>query len=966
MPSTNTNPTKNLVLLDGNSLLYRGFFAMRALTTSAGLHTNAVFSFTMMLLTLLEKEKPDVMLCAWDTSKPTFRHELTKAYKGQRSSPPTELTQQGPLARELVNAFHVPTVEAPGFEADDIIGTLSKQGREQGYEILIVTGDLDALQLVAPGVQVMTTVKGVTDTVVYDEDAVLKRYNLRPDQLADFRALKGDTSDNIPGVPGVGDKTAATLLQKYDHVENLLHHMDEVTPAKLQAALVGATDQIVLSKKLAVIVRDVPLPGVDLPDLATAEHKPDYAAVRALFERLEFRTLLRRLPDAKAVPVGFRGGIADQSEEGFLSEPPVIGGQGGKTVDIEAEDYDPFADDAPDAELPAPKTPAVAVAPADFRDITEATDAKTVGEMETAVRAAHRVSVRLHLSGDATNASDLLDSKLIGVALGIGNGTVFYVSPPEKAAGLLADPKIAKVTHDAKRDIAAIEKHGLTLAGIAFDTELAAYLLNAGRRSGYPLNEVAADYAGHEIALLDKKERKTAEPDAIAAHDRTQVLQEADAIYAIMGVQEPRLAADKLTSVLETLELPVAPILAEMELAGLLVDVPVMDRMAREMQTQITELEAQIFAIAGDPFSIGSTKQLQEVLFDKLKIPSGKKTKTGYSTGADVLEELAPDYPIVSLVMKHREFTKLKNTYAEAMPLLVKSDGRIHTTLNQTVAATGRLSSSNPNLQNIPVRTPIGREIRRAFIAAPGTVLVSADYSQIELRLFAHVTGDKELVAAFESGEDIHTYTGAKMYNVAVADVTGDMRRAAKTVNYAVIYGISEFALARRLGISFVAAKELKTSYFARFPGVRTYLDETVAFARAHGYVQTLWGRRRYIPDISSRVFTFRQAAERAAANMPIQGSSADIMKLAMIAVRDMLRDEGFQSKMLLQVHDELLFETPPEEVAHLAARVRERMTSVYPLRVALDVEVKTGATWADVTPVADANEEVVSLMSGA
>ena len=961
MPTKST-PQK-LVLIDGNSLLYRGFFAMRALTTSAGLPTNAVFSFTMMLLTLLEKEKPDLMLCAWDTSKPTFRHELTRDYKGTRSAPPSELTQQGPLARETVNAFSVPSLEAPGFEADDIIGTLSKQGRELGYEVLIVTGDLDALQLVEPGIEVMTTVKGVTDTVIYDDDAVQKRYGLRPNQLADFRALKGDASDNIPGVPGIGDKTAAALLQKYDTVENLLYCIDEVTPSRTQAAIIEATEQMVLSKKLAVIVRDVPLPGVSLPDLMEAARKPDYAAVRALFERLEFRTLLKRVPGADAGRVNTAGVTVSDT-------PPAAPLPSAPSVDIEAADYDPFSDDAPGANLPVAAAPSVPDAPpADFREITAGSDAKTVDEMKADVRAAPRVAVRLHLSD---MSGDVLETGLLGVCLAVGNGTVYHVSPPEKAADLLADASVAKVTHDAKREIAIARHHGLEIAGIVFDTELAAYLLNAGRRSGYPLNEVAADYAGREVGILDKKERKAMEKsdmenqtNLLAARDKTQVMQETEAILAVMGVQEPRLAADKLTSVLETLELPVAPILAEMELAGLLVDVPAMERMAKEMQEKIEGLEEKIFAISGEPFSVGSTKQLQEVLFDKLKIPAGKKTKTGYSTGADVLEELAPDYPIVSLILKHREFTKLKNTYAEAMPLLVKADGRIHTSLNQTVAATGRLSSSNPNLQNIPVRTEIGREIRRAFIAAPGTVLVSADYSQIELRLFAHVTSDPELVAAFESGEDIHTYTGAKMYNVAVPDVTGDMRRAAKTVNYAVIYGISEFALARRLGISFSEAKELKTSYFDRFPGVRTYLDETVAFARTHGYVQTLWGRRRYIPDIASRVFQFRQAAERAAANMPIQGSSADIMKLAMISVSDMLKAEKFASKMLLQVHDELLFETPPGEVSRLAVRVRECMANVYPLRVSLDVEVKTGETWADVTPVADASEDMVSLMSG-
>ncbi|MBC8101910.1 MAG: DNA polymerase I [Cytophagales bacterium] len=1000
--ASDISENKKLVLIDGNSLLYRGFFAMRALTTSAGQPTNAVFSFTMMLLTLLTEQKPDVILCAWDAPARTFRHEAFTEYKGTRKATPIELVEQGPLAREMVAAFQIPTVEVPGFEADDAIGTLARRGRDSGYDVLIVTGDLDALQLVEPGVRVMTTVKGVTDTVIYDEAAVWNRYGLRPDQLADYRALKGDTSDNIPGVPGIGEKTAATLLQKYETVENLLRHLDEVTPAKLQASLVGGTDQMTLSKRLAVIVRDVPLEGVDLPGLDADPHAPDWAAVRALFERLEFRTMLKRIPGESP-----RRPLPALPESG-QPLPPVDRGQepdAGGGRDIEAEDYDPFAVSEEEEASAVSSAPA---APADYR---EADTPEMLAEMVKAARGAHRIGLRLH-AGEG-----ILDSDLLGVTLAVGAGTVFYVpvqvkmpleatatseaeakGKPAAAApltataslfdapagepttvaarlggepvivaaplkDLLEDAGIAKVTHEAKSDIAVLARYGVTLRGITFDTELASYLLNAGRRSGFPLSEIAFDYVGRELTVLDKKERKAMEADALLAHEKQEALKEADALLAIQAVQEPRLAADGLLNLLETLELPVAPILAEMELAGLYVEVPVLNRIAREMQAKIDVLETQIFEIAGGEFSIGSTKQLQEILFDKLKLPASKKTKTGYSTGAEVLEELAPDFPIVSLILSHRELTKLKNTYAEAMPALVRPDThRIHTSLNQTVAATGRLSSSNPNLQNIPVRTEIGREIRRAFTASPGNTLVSADYSQIELRLFAHVSKDPELVAAFSSGEDIHKYTASRIYGVPVDEVTGDMRRASKTVNYAVIYGISEFALGRRLGISMSAAKELKTSYFTRFPGVRRYLDETVAFAKEHGYVQTLFGRRRYIPDINSRVFQFRQAAERAAANMPIQGSSADIMKVAMIRVYEMLRKEKFHAKMLLQVHDELLFETTEDEVRPLADKVYEAMSGAYPLDVALDVEVKTGKSWADVTPVEDLSASLTDI----
>ena len=975
---------RKLVLIDGNSLLYRGFFAMRALTTSAGQPTNAVYSFTMMLLTLLTDQKPDVILCAWDAPVKTFRHEEFKEYKGTRQKTPTELVQQGPLARELVEAFNVPGIEAPGFEADDIIGTLAKRGKEQGYEVLIVTGDLDALQLVEPGVRVLTTVKGVTDTVVYDEAAVLKRYGLRPDQLADYRALKGDTSDNIPGVPGVGEKTASQLLKEYGTVENLLHHIDEIKQAKLQSALVDGTEQMMLSKRLATIVRDVPLEGVDLPALDADPHEPDWARVRDLFDRLEFRTLLRRLPS------GAGEAAADTRMRGA---PPLVASEGG-AKDLDAADYDPFADNG--EATPAPAAFRAEEFAADYRD---ADTPETLAEMAQDARTAPRVGLRLHLG-----EGGILDAVLHGVALAVGGGKVWYVpaggepqgeaqaaAPPPAAApmaslfdeppageatppaapvrapggsivippvlkDLLESESVPKVTHEGKIDIGVLRRYGVDLRGIVFDTELAAYLLNAGRRARFPLEEVAADYAGRELHPLAKKERKGMDEAEIFGHERSEAKAGAEALLATTAVQEPRLSADGLTKVLETLELPVEPILADMELAGILIDVPAMNRMAADLKGQIAKLEAQVFEIAGQEFTIGSPKQIQEILFDKMGLPSGKKTKTGYSTDADVLEELAADYPIVGLILQHRELSKLKSTYVEAMPALVRKDtGRLHTTLHQTVAATGRLSSSAPNLQNIPVRTEIGREIRRAFVAPEGMVLVSVDYSQIELRLFAHVTEDPAQVAAFTSGEDIHKYTAGQIYGVPVAEVTSDQRRAAKTVNYAVIYGISDFALARLLGVPQSAAKELKASYFARFPGVKQYSEETLAFAREKGYVQTLFGRRRYIPDISSRVFQFRQAAERAAVNMPIQGTSADIMKLSMIAVRDMLRREKFATRMLLQVHDELLFEAPTEEVPRLAGRLREtmQMRDAYPLKVPLEVDVKTGHTWADVTPVA-------------
>jgi DNA polymerase-1 len=915
---------RTLCLIDGNSLLYRGFFAMRALNTTDGTPTNAVFAFTQMLLTLLERHKPDAIYCAWDTPRPTFRHTAYPEYKGTRSATPDDLIAQGPLVRELVAAFAIASLAQPGFEADDIIGTLARQGRDAGYDVLIVTGDLDALQLVEDGVRVLTTVRGVTDTVLYDDDKVHERYGLRPDQLADYRALKGDPSDNIPGVAGIGEKTATSLLQTFDTVEALERRLDEVTPVRVQAAIRANLAMMALSKRLAVIERDVPIDDLWLPAPDDAPpYAPDYAAVRALFERLEFRVLLKRLPTPK--PTDDR--TAAQT----------------RLRDLEADGYDPFSDDAEGLAVPA-------LADA----ITEATE--VTPEALQSARQAAALGVRLHASEGGP-----LDAQLLGIAIATSEAVLY--DAPESLKALLEDPSVPKVLHDARTDLTVLARHGIALQGLAFDTQLAAYLLAAGRRASFPLHEIAADTAGQRVpAPLDKKERQGLDDDAVAARERAATVAGAAAVLALRAAQEPRLEIEGLRTVFDTLDLPLAPILSEMERTGLAVDPDVLRRLSTDMTARLAALETEIFALAGHTFLVTSPKQLAEVLFDKLKLPSGKKTKTGYSTDADVLEQLAAEYPIVALVLQHRELSKLKGTYTDALPALVRADtGRIHTSLNQTVAATGRLSSSNPNLQNIPIRTAIGREIRRAFIAPPGKVLLSADYSQIELRLFAHVAEDPPLIEAFDSGEDIHKYTASRVFGVPVADVTGDMRRAAKTVNYAVLYGISDFALGRQLKIPMAEAKTLKANYFTRFPGVKAYLDNTIEFARTHGYVQTLFGRRRWTPDIDSRIFTVRQAAERAASNMPIQGASADIMKLAMISVWEALHRERSPATLLLQVHDELLFEVPADGASALGARVKACMEAAYPLRVHLEADVKTGSTWADVTPLAESAVEELS-----
>ena len=910
-----------LVILDGNSLLYRGFFAMRALSTSDRLPTNAVYSFVLMLLTILEREQPDAIFAAFDPPVATFRHKELESYKGTRKSMPADLKPQRALAREAAAVFRVPNVEVPGYEADDVCGTLAEIGKTQGYDVLIVTGDGDALQLVDDGsplegrgtVRVMITVKGVTDVRVYDEAEVKARYGLTPAQIPDFKGLKGDASDNLPGVPGIGEKGASKLLKDYGTLEQLLFHVDEL-PEKTKNALIEHTDMATQCKRLATIVRDVPLP--DWVAL-TSDYQtvgPDFEAIKEFFERLEFKTLLKRVP-------------------GLERE------QRAKTIEQGGE-----VEEVPEAAAPTHNTNVISM-PAQLDALLKRlTDADAP------------VAIQLHLTppeGVKPAGLSLMNAQITGIALALPDGA-FYANWEEWGAALtpwLEDGACAKAVYDLKLVTGVLGRHGVTLRGGMFDVLLAAYLLSAGRAS-YPLANLASDNAGLELI---------ADPEDPAG----TTADEAAAVQALEIALAPRLERDSLRGILDDIELPLAPILANMEWAGVTIDANYLRGVAKTLGGQIETLEASIFELAGETFSVGSTKQLQEVLFEKLKLPVGKKTKTGYSTGADVLEDLeSKGHEIAGKIIQWREVSKLKSTYADALPALVNAEtGKVHTSLNQTVTSTGRLSSSNPNLQNIPIRTEIGREIRKGFVAAPGHVLVSADYSQIELRLFAHITKDPGLVAAFNSDSDIHAQTARRIFEVPDDQpVTSDQRRQAKTINFAVIYGASAFRVSAELAVPQARASELIKAYLDLYPGVRAYLETVLETAREKGYVQTLLGRRRYVPDINSRVFQFRQAAEREAANMPVQGTSADIIKLAMLRVARALPAQGLQAQMVLQVHDELLFECPEAEVRPLSALVRDAMQDAYPLDVPLRVEVKSGANWWEVTPVDDDDAEQLSL----
>ena len=904
--SGQTPAPPKLVLVDGYSLLFRAYMAPGAdLSTSDGRPTGAVYGMANMLSTVVRQEKPQAICVAWDGPERTFRSELYDQYKAHRPPVADDLIAQFPVARQLVDALGMASVESPGFEADDLIGTLSVQGAAKGYNVVIVTGDSDQFQLVTPNVSVRMMARGSSDGTLYDPAKVEERYGIRPDQVAEFKALTGDPSDNIPGVPGVGKVTAAKLLRQYGTLEALLDSADElpqrtVTDRKVRDALIASRESARLGLQLTTIRRDVPVDGCIRPFAPSPE---DRQRLRDLYASLEFRNLLASVP----------------------APPPVE-----KPATVDA-------------------APALGATMA----VVCVTDAAGLAAVVAAARAEGLLAVQtLPQHGPGACGVDLLLAAPLGTvwALRCGEGAddlggLFGVAEsdrpcvsPAAVQEALSACEGALVGHDIKAMLPALRRLGLDATGWQLDTMVAAYLLNPGR-SDYSQETVARDVG----ATLSSS-------PADALH-MAAALCLAQARAA--GPLATRLAENGLTGVLTTMEMPLIPVLAQVEQQGIGIDGAWFTALAAEMADDMARLSARIFELAGEEFAIGSTQQLQRILFEKLQLPSGKKTKTGYSTGADLLEGLAGEHEIARRLLEYREVTKLKSTYVDALPRMVSPlDHRIHTTLNQTVAATGRLSSTEPNLQNIPVRSEAGRRIRRGFVAPAGWQLLSCDYSQVELRVFAHFTQDPEMVRAFEADEDIHSATAVKLFGAAPGEVTSDMRRRAKTVNFAVIYGQGEFGLANTLGISHAEAKRFIAEYFEQFPGVREYAAHIRATVRERGYVETLYGRRRYLPEVRSGNFNVRQGAERAAVNTPIQGTAADIMKLAMISVAEAIRPYHDRCKMLLQVHDELLFEVAAGAVDAMAAVVVPSMERAANLSVKLRVDAKSGPNWADMTPV--------------
>ncbi|HEY8424581.1 MAG TPA: DNA polymerase I [Limnochordales bacterium] len=951
---------RKLLLVDGYSLLHRAFFALPMLTTSAGEPTNAVYGFATMLVRLLEEERPDYVAVAQDMAGPTFRHRQFEAYKAQRPPMPDTLRPQLIRYEQLVRAFGIPMYGVEGYEADDVIGTLARQAKEAAPDVsvLVVTGDRDALQLVDERVTVLITRKGIRDVERFTPERVRDVLGIWPRQVVDLKGLVGDASDNIPGVPGIGEKTAVGLLQRYPDLESILEHRDELPP-RVARALEQFGEQARLSRHLATIVTTVP---IELDWEACRLGEPDAPRLASLLLELEFRQLLARLgriyPSvAEAAGSGSRpqdaGGRqrADGADDGHetVTVQVAAGGAGERRV------------------TPGPP-------PFGPPELIEAPD-RLAERIEAMRRAGPAALVVIPASGDPMRAPAIA----IAAANEAGSWMVAametWPSEWEALARWLADPRAPKWCHDAKTAAVALGARGVRLDGVEEDVMLASYLLHPGQGDHSP-EDLAVRFlgrllqggpqgadgagstgrrsrgatAGGGAGALPGLEMVASGDASVAEAVRAYAYQRLEIVYALARPLRRWLEEDGLDRVYREIEMPLWPVLAEMELTGVAIDSEALARLGVELARQIEATAEAIYALAGERFNINSPRQLSRILFEKLGLPVTKQTKTGPSTSADVLEELAGEHEIVSKILDFRQLVKLKGTYVDPMPSLVHPrTGRLHTTFHQAVTATGRLSSSNPNLQNIPVRTDQGAVIREAFVAGmPGWVLMSADYSQIELRVLAHMAQDPVLIEAFRSGQDIHTRTASEVFGVPMEAVTPAMRNGAKAINFGIVYGISAYGLARGTGLSQEDARRYIASYFDRYPGVKAYQERVIRQARELGYVTTLFGRRRYLPEIHARQYAQRAFAERTAINTPIQGTAADIMKLAMIAVHRRLKEEGHQARMVLQVHDELVLEVPEAEVEPVARLVRSAMENVVRLDVPLVAEVKTGRNWRE------------------
>lgn len=919
MQANSESTQDKVILVDGNSLLHRAFYAIPTLTTSQGEYTNAVLGFTMMLLRLLEDEEPDFVAVAFDLPGPTFRHEQFEDYKGHRKEMPDELVPQVALIKEVIESFSIPILELEGYEADDIIGTLACHHAALGRSVLIVTGDRDCLQLVDDNVTALITRRGITDLETYDPEHVKARHGVPPHLVADLKGLMGDSSDNIPGVPGIGPKTGVKLLREYGSLEQILDSVNQLK-GKQKENLKRYADQAILSRELATIHCDAPI-SCDLAPYARGSWQDD--RLYQLFSRLEFKSLLSRLS------------LTDMS----------------KQLTGSAEDERRNEEEPGSFGLELFSSPT---------------------EVEVFVKKLKEMKRSIIYLDPYIDDSDSIDATLAGLGMSDGRVGGFISFPGAIKTGkgalaqsawqnalqqLLMDESLTKVCFDSKSLRHALANRGLSLKGNVFDVSLAAYLLNPGQ-SIRGLDDVFLQVLDDYQPGIEDLTGKGAKAIPLAELDPGKLVELSKARLAkvtdLKATLEEQLEKQGLSRLYHEVELPLADVLTAMERRGVAVDVDELRSISLEFEERIGNLDAVICCLAGVEFNINSPKQLGEVLFDRLGLPVLKETKTGPSTSAEVLEQLAEEHEIAQLVMDYRQLVKLKSTYLDSLELLVHPDtGRIHTSYHQTATSTGRLSSVNPNLQNIPVRTEEGKRIRRAFVAGrPDYVLLAADYSQIELRVLAHMSHDTTWVEAFRAGADIHTRTAAEIFGLDTDQVTPALRNAAKAINFGIVYGISSFGLSKGTGLSVQEAQAYIDKYFEKYSGVKAYLDRSVEETRARGYVTTLFNRRRYLPDIRSRRWVQRNFAERAAMNAPIQGTAADIIKMAMVALERKISACGLRAEMLLQVHDELVFEVHTKDLKAVADLVKETMEGIVTLNVPLVVEVKIGPNWRDVEAI--------------
>ncbi|SFE14627.1 DNA polymerase I [Peptostreptococcus sp. D1] len=874
---------KKILLIDGNSIINRAFFALPPMDNADGLHTNAVYGFLTMMFKMIKNIQPTHISVAFDLKAPTFRHKAFAEYKAGRKGMPSELAMQLEPLKNILDSMNIDRKEIAGYEADDILGTISRIGEENDFSVYVVTGDKDAIQLASDKTLVMITKKGVAEVEEYNTEGVIERYGLTPAQFIDLKGLMGDKSDNIPGIPGIGEKTGIKLLQEFGSVEGVIENVDKLKGSQ-KKKVEENTETAIMSKALATIDRNIPL-DLSFEDMEFGSF--DVHAVIEEFQKLKFNSLISKL-----------------SEFTSCEEKEVEKKEINKLEDIEA--------------------------------FIKKIDEEGVLSIKTICK-----------------EGNILDKNIIKTFLSIDGKEYYYLDGEEiiSLKEVLESEDIEKIGYELKQDFVALRPYGIYLGNIKFDISIAEYVIESKSSSSYDIDSIANKYLYKKVMTKDEllgkgsKSLSFEEVDCEKLND--YIIGVFDTVFGVIEAMEKSIIDDCMEMLFYDVEMPLIAVLGDMEYSGIRVDKAVLNELDLEIKELISDAEKKIFSLAGEEFNINSPKQLGIILFEKLGLPVVKKTKTGYSTNAEVLEKLMDEHEIIKLISDYRTVVKLKSTYIDGLNSVInEKDGRIHSTFNQTIASTGRISSTDPNLQNIPVRTNIGRNIRKIFISENGKKLVDADYSQVELRVLAHMSGDKNMIEAFSSGEDIHRKTASQVFNVSFDDVTPELRSAAKAVNFGIIYGKSDFGLAKDLNISLAKAKDYINSYFAKYDRIKGFMDEIVGKAEKTGYSTTIFNRRRYIPEIKSNNFIDKNRGKRAAMNAPIQGSAADIIKIAMVNVHNRLFEEGLKSKLILQVHDELIVEAAEDELEIIKALLKEEMENAVYLDVDLDVDLNVGNSW--------------------